>query len=186
MRWRAATLTHWPDVSTGAQRGRSQATEQARRRGSRAGWEENRNFSLKVTPEQVGSGPGGRRQGRGRGKVWSRLEEHAGQEAQGEGGPGGDRRPGGHPAGPSCLSGPLLLVGISQTIPWGPMSTRLGRPVSRFFSFDLSKWPLKKGFRILCTEMWGLREGKYFCGGHTAWMRLTAGRGCGWIWESVF
>lgn len=54
----------------------SQAMGQAGERA--AEWEGKRNFSLKVILKQVGSGPGGRQQERGRWKVWSRLKERGG------------------------------------------------------------------------------------------------------------
>lgn len=92
--------------------------EQSRQGREPSGWEEKRNFSLKVIPKQVGSGPGGPAAGeremesvvQTRGTQWVRkdkageaLEEVGVKEV--------------NLAMPFCLSGPPLLVQISQTIP---------------------------------------------------------------------
>lgn len=129
-RRRASTLTRWPEVSTGARPGRSQAAERARRRGRWAGWEENRNFSLKVTPRQVGSGPGGRAAGE--------RERESAVQTVGTRGSGSTRR-GRRPASRRSPGRALSPLGSPASrphfldVPQGPASARLERPASCFF-----------------------------------------------------
>lgn len=90
------------------------ARPRSRRGREQAGWEEKRNFSLKVIPKQVGWGPSGRRrQGRGRWKVWSRLEERGGSGRTRRGRPGRGPASSGSPWPWPPASRPRRLVQIS-------------------------------------------------------------------------